>query len=74
MDLFTNAFVFNQAGWMPPELDTISDVFSLVKPKEVYEILSALWKYFKVTDFLVVPDIVSILFRWDLKFEYTPLL
>jgi len=47
-------FILKQAGWLPNEFNAISDIFHLIKPKEVYEILSAIWKYLKIQDF--APD------------------
>lgn len=46
--------ILRNAGWLPAQIDTISDIFSLIKPKEVYDILSAVWTYCKNTSY--TPD------------------
>lgn len=47
--IFTILLKISQAGWLPWELDSLGDLFPFIKPKEVYHILSALWKYLKVS-------------------------
>merc|ERR1712180_23733 len=46
--------IIRNAGWLPTQIDTISDIFPFVKPKEVYDILSAVWSYLKNTSY--APD------------------
>ncbi|XP_065646482.1 integrator complex subunit 5 isoform X4 [Hydra vulgaris] len=43
--------IIKQAGWLPTEFENISDIFPLIKPKEIFEILSAIWKYLQVCSF-----------------------
>lgn len=43
-------YILKQAGWLPSEFDSIADIFPFIKPKEVYNILSAIWKYLKVNN------------------------
>jgi len=46
--------IIRNAGWLPPQIDTISDIFAYIKPKEVYDILSCVWNYLRNTSF--APD------------------
>ena len=46
--------VIRNAGWLPTQIDTISDIFPFIKPKEVYDILSSIWNYLRNTSF--APD------------------
>ncbi|XP_066922669.1 integrator complex subunit 5-like [Clytia hemisphaerica] len=42
--------ILKQAGWIPSDFDSIDDIFPHIKPKEVYNILSAIWKYLKISN------------------------
>ena len=46
--------VLRNAGWLPTQIDTISDIFPFIKPKEVYDILSSVWSYLRSTSY--APD------------------
>lgn len=43
--------ILKQGGWLPAAYESIADIFHMIKPKEIYEILSAIWKYLKNTNF-----------------------
>ena len=50
-NLYKLMHIIKNAGWLPSDVDSISDIFAFIKPKEVYDILSAIWNYFKNTSY-----------------------
>jgi len=43
--------ILQTAGWLPAELDALGGILHMLKPKEVYQIVSALWSYLKISSF-----------------------
>ena len=46
--VFLSSLFFFQASWLPPPLSRVGAVFSLLQPKEIYTLLSTMWKVLKV--------------------------